>query len=1376
MMSKERHYWNQLRSALTAGQWSSSSPAKTPNGYSLPWSELFRKFNKHCKGYADVATVAEQTQVLGLLLGSDSDQNSLLSPEEYPLELGDECILLPERAEEVKAGYEVLKKLESSNFDTLNFALAYYAYALSDPSECLNHLAKVPDTAHVQNHIPLPTTLRASTLAVPGSRAPTVASTNASNSTLGAGDSAASMTSISIPEIRDGRAWAITETIRSLCLQGMSHEKLNPSNPLVALKSYSAAFPLLSIVETELTSLSLPTTATIASGHSEKVDFSSFTRFREAWRWVERLLWRAIVLACRIFDVNHDHRPGTGARAISLPCKEHDSLWTWLDHYSNCSAYWPANFCPSHRSTISVIYLRALVLRYGDTSSSPSSFLPHPASSLPPSYLSSSSSSSSSPPSQWMHTARNLIQEYRAVLNVSTRFPKAGERNYKVEDFADLCVAVWESMVVSRGRGRGSGGSGGSGEEYAGWVLDVLWWSTRLTFNSYTIQRHLTRLLYVSGDAGLARRMLRLYVQVVSKAHQAGVASGLSGGELKLEADGDREWVYMCVFGARMICRGVGNALGVGVGAGSNIGGGGGGASIKETTDDLKEAGELIEKAKTRLDMSDKESSGSVDLAEGIWLTCLAFKQHDPDARPVQLAKAHQLLIRSVETWPTPAAHYHLALSYARYVPPPPPPLPPPSTFTQDNEHPHPQTQTHPGHTLQNTEIAVHYAATAAEGNPSEIRYWHLLVLLSAKMEKWEAAFGALESGVEIGEEDVEGEGGRGVEEGEQEGAMRNGCDVVQGHGPEGSSRSRLTIPSTNGHIIDGLPQSNAKSPLFPAQAQAPPPQTPIYTLGPKADDRSPELLNTLPRSSELLQPFLDHPQPSDREEFEYALQLRMTQVAVVEYVEGAEGAAEKLPEVFQWIAEKRGVGSAGTGSGSGGHSHHSRSSHEISRTRAASAGEHMDMRLRAPSELALSTTSPSNSQHGDDEEEEGRQSLELAAALAAVPPSMGLGPIGLENGTATLARVGQSLSTLDSAELQPPIPIMILPATPDGTGSANGNGGLGFDAVEEKTEYVEKRENPMGSVDFLPDNSLHVQTQAAVSHDRDASKSKKMQQKLKSRVQKGGVRISSISKKIGHGVVRNGSLRKFSSTPDFHAALRPISYQASSIHSRRRLSAANSQASGEATTAEEGGLSSPPPPPPPALPSAVSNSKWNSRTLRENRLLSDLWLMSAATFRRLGKIEQAKGAIQEAEVRDDANPGVWVQLGLYYVALKRPAAAIEAFQKALFISPDDVTASVHLSRMYLFPEETESRSHGGHGHGRFAPLPNSENVDLAAGLLAHLTKGVGWDVAEAWYFLAKAYGMQGRKERERESLEMALRLSENRGVRDFGVALGLCL
>ncbi|KAJ7573935.1 hypothetical protein C8J56DRAFT_803661, partial [Mycena floridula] len=41
----------------------------------------------------------------------------------------------------------------------LKFALADYAYALGNPSECQAQLSKVPDISHVQNHIPLPGTL-----------------------------------------------------------------------------------------------------------------------------------------------------------------------------------------------------------------------------------------------------------------------------------------------------------------------------------------------------------------------------------------------------------------------------------------------------------------------------------------------------------------------------------------------------------------------------------------------------------------------------------------------------------------------------------------------------------------------------------------------------------------------------------------------------------------------------------------------------------------------------------------------------------------------------------------------------------------------------------------------------------------------------------------------------------------------------------------------------------------------------------------------------------------------------------------------------------------------------------------------------------------
>lgn len=116
---KDRHYWTQLRAALTAGVWSSSAPAKTPSGYkSLSWSELIRKFNKHCPGFQDVAGIASHTQALSVWLSANAvDEDQLGSEPDGQLRLASECMLLPECIQEVTAGYEELKKLQNTRSD-----------------------------------------------------------------------------------------------------------------------------------------------------------------------------------------------------------------------------------------------------------------------------------------------------------------------------------------------------------------------------------------------------------------------------------------------------------------------------------------------------------------------------------------------------------------------------------------------------------------------------------------------------------------------------------------------------------------------------------------------------------------------------------------------------------------------------------------------------------------------------------------------------------------------------------------------------------------------------------------------------------------------------------------------------------------------------------------------------------------------------------------------------------------------------------------------------------------------------------------------------------------------------------------------------------
>ncbi len=61
-----------------------------------------------------------------------------------------------------------------------------------------------------------------------------------------------------------------------------------------------------------------------------------------------------------------------------------------------------------------------------------------------------------------------------------------------------------------------------------------------------------------------------------------------------------------------------------------------------------------------------------------------------------------------------------------------------------------------------------------------------------------------------------------------------------------------------------------------------------------------------VPSSASLLQPYVDRPWPSRQDAFEHALQLRMSQLTLTEFVEGPESTGDKWVEVFQWFSERR--------------------------------------------------------------------------------------------------------------------------------------------------------------------------------------------------------------------------------------------------------------------------------------------------------------------------------------------------------------------------------------------------------------------------------------------------------------------------------------
>jgi hypothetical protein len=171
---------------------------------------------------------------------------------------------------------------------------------------------------------------------------------------------------------------------------------------------------------------------------------------------------------------------------------------------------------------------------------------------------------------------------------------------------------------------------------------------------------------------------------------------------------------------------------------------------------------------------------------------------------------------------PTPSGHYHLALSFARA-----------------SKH-------------RDLTRALEHAGQAVSSDPTEVQYWHLLGLLSAATEQWEAAAVALDTGAALDEDSDEDS-----ENNESANAEPNGVEQVQ------------------------------RSPVFALEKDS----------------------HGILASSTLLKALPDHHPPNKHERWEHAIQLRMTRIAVSEAVEGAEGAAEKLREVFEWIAIQKGLG-----------------------------------------------------------------------------------------------------------------------------------------------------------------------------------------------------------------------------------------------------------------------------------------------------------------------------------------------------------------------------------------------------------------------------------------------------------------------------------
>ncbi|KAK3842121.1 MAG: hypothetical protein J3R72DRAFT_143282 [Linnemannia gamsii] len=155
-------------------------------------------------------------------------------------------------------------------------------------------------------------------------------------------------------------------------------------------------------------------------------------------------------------------------------------------------------------------------------------------------------------------------------------------------------------------------------------------------------------------------------------------------------------------------------------------------------------------------------------------------------------------------------------------------------------------------------------------------------------------------------------------------------------------------------------------------------------------------------------------------------------------------------------------------------------------------------------------------------------------------------------------------------------------------------------------------------------------------------------------------------------------------------------------------------------------------------------------RTARANKVLVTLWLMSASAFRRLARMEDAQKAVEEAERVDASDPDVWYQLGLLYAAQEDQETATVSFSKALALAPYHAACLARVGRSYL----------------------DAGSYEMAEGILESTTKSLGWDNAEAWFYLGKVFEATGRLTRAKECLWYALDLETSRPARSFTDAL----
>ncbi|CAG84254.2 hypothetical protein B0I72DRAFT_136302 [Yarrowia lipolytica] len=214
------------------------------------------------------------------------------------------------------------------------------------------------------------------------------------------------------------------------------------------------------------------------------------------------------------------------------------------------------------------------------------------------------------------------------------------------------------------------------------------------------------------------------------------------------------------------------------------------------------------------------------------------------------------------------------------------------------------------------------------------------------------------------------------------------------------------------------------------------------------------------------------------------------------------------------------------------------------------------------------------------------------------------------------------------------------------------------------------------------------------------------------------------------------------------------------------------------------------------------------------------LWLWAAAIYRRAGLVHESEQAIVQAESVDGPTASTRIQLSLLMKVALRPQQALDEVENALDTRPDSLASAIALSNVIIDaidpddqasniepkkPELDESINGGTENGFSGAVTPATPSIakkptqalatekkiekpttslfisdrDERAALarvtsvLESVTRtGNGFDCAEAWWLLSRAYEIQGNMECIRDALWQSVKYEEARPVRNYSVCI----